>query len=125
MFFGENVAGRRPATFSQKHGLCPFRCLGCLGCLWCLGCGGTKTTRNITWGLVEKKKKAMFNPIQANFYLGQVYLGQVRLRPNFCFFRFRPFSGVVIVVVLCVVLCVVAKTQNPKDLNPEPHTLNP
>ena len=22
-FLGENVAGRRPATFSQKHGLCP------------------------------------------------------------------------------------------------------
>ena len=57
VFFGENVAGRRPATFSQKHGLCPFwclvvqvftwfrvfKCLGvqvfkCLGCLGCLGC---------------------------------------------------------------------------------------
>ena len=25
--FCENVAGRRPATFSQKHGLCPFRVL--------------------------------------------------------------------------------------------------
>ena len=25
VFFGDNVAGRRPATFSQKHGLCPFR----------------------------------------------------------------------------------------------------
>ena len=25
VFFGENVTGRRPATFSQKHGLCPFR----------------------------------------------------------------------------------------------------
>ena len=23
---------------------------------------------------------------QANFYSGQVHLGQVRLRPNFCFF---------------------------------------
>ena len=31
--FGENVAGQRPATFSQKHGLCPFRVFRCLGCL--------------------------------------------------------------------------------------------
>ena len=31
VFFGENVAGRRPATFSQKHGL--FRCSG-LMTLW-------------------------------------------------------------------------------------------
>ena len=30
VFVGENVAGRRPATFSQKHGLCPFRCSGVL-----------------------------------------------------------------------------------------------
>ena len=26
VFFGENVASRRPATFSQKHGLRPFWC---------------------------------------------------------------------------------------------------
>ena len=76
--------------------------------------------------------------LQAMFYLGQSYLGQFLLgpallgpgstwarfylgqvlqRPNFCFFRFRPFSGVVlllccccvvvVVVGLCVVLCVV------------------
>ena len=25
VFFGESVAGRRPGTFPQKHGLCPFR----------------------------------------------------------------------------------------------------
>ena len=64
------------------------------------------------------------------FYSGQVYLGQVLLRPNFCFFRFRPFWGCVVVVLLlccccgccCVVvllllsllLCVFAQTLNPK-----------
>ena len=36
--FCENVASRRPATFSHKHGLCLFWCLGFLGCLGCLGC---------------------------------------------------------------------------------------
>ena len=37
VFFGENLA-EGPATFSQKHGLCPFRCLG-VQVLWfrCLG----------------------------------------------------------------------------------------
>ena len=28
MFFGEYVAGLRPATFSQKYGLCPFSVFG-------------------------------------------------------------------------------------------------
>ena len=49
----------------------------------------------------------------AKFFLGQVLhrpillgpglLGPGLLRPNFCFFRFRSFSGVV--WLLCVVLC--------------------
>ena len=56
-FFGENVAGW-PATFSQKHGLCPFRCLGCLGCLGlmvsCLGCSGCSGCRVNDIGKVKR-----------------------------------------------------------------------